>query len=279
MTDSGKLTVLWYCNQNIMPELPEVETFRKYLEGTSMHQRIVDVEAESPELIKPGIDTLREELNGQAFQATHRIGKYLFVENSSPYVLIIHFGMTGWLHYFKDAQDMPQYSRVLFRLDSDFTLAFVCRRKLGWIDRTPNVTDFQQKTKLGLDALDITFEQFEAKLTGRKSPIKPRLLDQKIMAGVGNWIADEILYQSKIHPETSISKLSRKEIRSLYDNMREILQISVEKEAVWQNFPEHFLTHQRDKMGGLCFYTGKPLRKFTSGGRPTYISPERQKIR
>jgi len=94
---------------------------------------------------------------------------------------------------------------------------------------------------------------------------------------VGNWIADEILYQSGIHPETVISKLPEAELRILYENMRYILQVSVDKDAVWQDFPAHFLTHQRDQKDCICYYTRKPLTKYMVGGRPTYISPDRQK--
>ena len=260
-----------------MPELPEVETFRKYLDGTSLNQKIQDIEVESPSLVKPGVDQLTTTLRGQAFDSTHRIGKYLFIRNTSPMVLIVHFGMTGSFDYFKDMEDLPQYSRVLFKFDSGFKLAFICRRKLGWIDLTTNIFDYQKKIKLGPDALEITFDEFQAKLRGRTSPIKPRLLEQKIMAGVGNWIADEILYQTAIHPETNISNITDEELRHLFENMRYILEISIEKEAVWQNFPDHFLTHQRDQKDGICFYTGKPLMKFVVGGRPTYISPDRQK--
>jgi len=261
-----------------VPELPEVETLRKYLEGTSLSHRITDLEVEEPKLVKPNADEFTSRVVGNSFKGTSRIGKFLFVHLSSGEVVIIHFGMTGSLKYFKDLDDKPKYSRVLFLFQNGFHLAFVCKRKLGFVEVAPGLKEYTAAKKLGTDALEISFEEFYQKLRGRKSPIKPRLLEQKILAGVGNWIADEILYQSHIHPETSLDKLDEAELRIAYDKMKEILTIAIEKDADWERFPDHFLTYQRHSKG-VCYYTGKTLEKKTVGGRPTYISNDIQKIK
>src|SRR6478752_3419822 len=140
-----------------MPELPEVETYRRYLEETSLHQKITDFSAADPkrQLTLP-CDELRQELKGRQMVQTSRIGKHLLVELDNGKVLSLHFGMTGDLHYYRLAEDAPRFERATFFFDSGFKLAFVDSRKFGRIGLWESEAAYIKEKKLGPDALEIS---------------------------------------------------------------------------------------------------------------------------
>jgi len=257
-----------------MPELPEVENFRKYFEGTSLGQKIVDIEIDDPKLVKVPSDEFLQTLKGASFLSTDRIGKFFFARTSGEKVVVFHFGLTGKFHYFRDG-DPPRFTRVLFHFDNGFKLSFINMRKFGWVDLTEDITDYQNRRGLGPDAQKISFEEFFDKFRKRKSILKPKLLDQKLMAGVGNWIADEILYQSRLHPESLIENLSDEDFKTIYEKMQHILDIAVKEEADFDRFPDYFFIHHR-KDDGFCHHTGDAVVKIEVGGRGTYFSPNYQ---
>jgi len=191
-------------------------------------------------------------------------------------VVVFHFGLTGNFYYFNDSEDIPRFTRVLFHFDNGFRLAFVNMRKFGWVDLIDDVDQYRIKRGLGPDAQEISFEEFYKKFRKRKSFIKPKLLDQKLMAGIGNWIADEILYQSQLHPESLIEHLSDEDLRNIYEKMQHILEVAVQEDANYESFPDYFFIHIRKGSSAKCFHTNGPIEKIEVGGRGTYFSPEYQ---
>ena len=262
-----------------MPELPEVETFRKYLDGTALDQKIVDVtlKPKSEKLARPSWAELKKKLLHQKLESSARIGKYLFIRLSDDGYLVVHFAMTGYFSYYKDAEDEPKYAKIILHFDNGFHLSYNSKRKFGWLDLAESIETFQKEKDLGQDALEIGFEDFYQGLKNKKSPLKPRLMDQNLVAGIGNWVADEMLYQAEIHPSSNCNKLSEEDFRHLYNTMQKILKTSVELDADYDRFPEHFLVNRREK-GGTCYYTGEPLEVLEVGGRTSYVSKSRQKM-
>lgn len=258
-----------------MPELPEVETYRKYVESTSLKKKILKIDIDDDRLVKCGEDNFFEWLRGNSFVDSYRIGKYLFIKISSGKTLIMHFGLTGNVEYFKDLEDCPKYTRVLFYFDNGFKLAYICKRKFGWVDIVDDIETYRDKTGMGPDALKLSFEEFKKGISKRKTSIKPVLMDQKLTAGIGNIFADEILYQSRIHPETKVPEISDKDIRLIYDKMKEILKTAINYDANYDKFPENYLVHFR-KDGGSCYHTGCKIKRIEVNGRGTYYSPEYQ---
>ena len=193
-----------------MLELPEVENYKQYLDGTSLHQKIVSFSCLDDRLLKMHENTFRDHLMGQSFIKTRRIGKYLFIETDGDRVLVMHFGMTGRLSYYKDKEDRPKFGHIVFEFNSGFHLAFENKRKFGWLDLAKSIESYKQEKKLSNDARDLFWNDFYANLKNRRTAIKSVLLDQSVAAGVGNWIADEILYQAKINPESKADKLAEK---------------------------------------------------------------------
>src|SRR5436853_2668253 len=140
-----------------MPELPDVETFRRYLNATSLHQRIIGVDVRSAYVLK-GVSgrELARQLKGHRFESSSRHGKHLFVRTDHDLWLRLHFGMTGSLRYFKHEEQAPRHTRVLFVFGNAHRLAFEDQRKFGEIGLIEDVNEFLKQRALGPDALDIT---------------------------------------------------------------------------------------------------------------------------
>lgn len=258
-----------------MPELPEVETFKRYIDRTALHQKITKIDCADTRLLKQPQELFEEALIGQKFTRTLRVGKYLFLETSGRQSLVMHFGMTGKPEYFADMEARPRFAHIVYHFASGYHLGFLNRRKFGWNDLTDDVETYREKVGLGPDARDISFESFLAAIRRRKTYIKAVIMQQSIAAGIGNWIADEMLYQSQIHPESKVGELSDDQLKALHEALINTLETAIDKEAAYHLFPEHFFLHIR-KEGAICHHTGAPIEKLTVGGRSTYFSPEWQ---
>ena len=255
-----------------MPELPEVERFRQYFEGTALHQKVVKVEVADAKVLSCDPADLKAVTEKHTFDKTERIGKYLFVTTSAQKVVMIHFGMSGSLKYYRD--DPPRFGRVTFHLDNGFHLAFDCPRKFGRIDIGESVKEFQTKKKLSTDAYKMEWEEFEKNVSGRKGLIKPLLLNQQVTAGVGNWIVDEILYQAKVHPETRANQLTKDDYELIFQKMKDILHTAVSHEANYNEYPDHYFIHRRGWTEldlKQCARCGTEVSHLKVGGRATYI--------
>jgi formamidopyrimidine-DNA glycosylase len=265
-----------------MPELPEVESYRRYLEQAALGQTVREVEVLDPKVVKVPVAELKQAVEGQPLARTDRIGKYLFVTLGSGRVLMLHFGMTGELAHYAPSAEPPRFMRVRFGLASGYSLAFIDARKFGRIELGPSVAAFQQQKALSTDALTISLGEFADHLRGRRSPVKSVLLDQAVAAGVGNWLADEILHQALVHPRRLASQLTEAEVALMHQKMGEILRLAVQHEAYYRDFPAHFLLHSRGWVEGVepapcprC--TGEVAHEYV-GGRATYFCPRCQQL-
>lgn len=259
-----------------MPELPEIYLLGKYIDSTSLKKKIVELDFLQTSLLQsPKKDF--ERLKGKSFSKTHQLGKYLFLQAEEDLWLGFHFGMTGKLEYYQN-QEPPKYSHLVIIFEDGSRLAYVCRRKLGKIYLTTGVEDFQKEKSLGKHALKVSVKEFKQILADKKGMIKAVLTDQHEIAGIGNVYADEILYQSGIHPKTNTDKLTEKEVRQVYSNVGMVLSTAIEKEGERSEFPSSFLAPHR-KEGGKCPSCKGKVEKTTVGGRSTYFCPSCQEIR
>lgn len=254
-----------------MPELPEVELYRRYVDGTSLAQRIVEVRTENEGRMLPqGKELIQNTSVGKTFSHTSRVGKFLFLHLDNGKILMWHFGLTGAPVYYRNAEDRPRFERIVFDFDNGFHLAFNCSRKFGRLELTDDVEKYREEKNLGKDAMEITSEEFTQPLSRKKTMIKPALLEQKHFAGIGNWIADEMLFQTKIHPETRCNDLSATQLEQLFTSMRSIIHTAIDHESHYQDFPNEYLVINR-KDGGSCPDCGNELIRIVVGGRGTYI--------
>lgn len=259
-----------------MPELPEVHGYKTYIDSTSLHQRIVELDCRDTRLFKQPKTEFEKHLLNYEFKSTHRIGKYLFVETTGEKVLVIHFGMTGRPNYYKSEDDRPKFGHIQLSFDNGYHFAFENKRKFGWWDLADSIANFKEEHKLSDDARDLSLGDFKSSLSARKTDIKKIIMDQSVAAGVGNWMADEILYQSKIHPTRRVDNMTPEEIESVFDAMKKVIEVAIANDAHYRDFPKDFLMHFR-KEGETCYYTGAEIEKIKVGGRTTYFSPEWQK--
>jgi len=254
-----------------MPELPDVETFRRYFDATSLHQRIIGIDVRSAYVLK-GVSgrELARRLKGRCFESSRRHGKHLFVRVDHDLWLRLHFGMTGSLHYFKDEEQAPKHTRVLFAFANAHRLAFEDQRKFGEVGLLKDVDEFLKKRAPGPDALDISLSQFKEIFGKHRVAVKTILLNQKLIAGIGNIYADEILFRARIHPATQVSALKEKTVAKLFRAARYILKKAIEVKADVDLMPESWLLPHRGK-GGKCPRCGRELKSAKIGGRTAWF--------
>jgi formamidopyrimidine-DNA glycosylase len=260
-----------------MPELPEVETFKRYLDSTSLHQRITNVEVRDAYVLK-GVTSreLARRLNGHRFENSRRHGKHLFVRAADELWLRLHFGMTGSLDYLDHGQAAPRTTRVIFRFADNCRLSFDDQRKFGEIELIKDVDEFLQKRHLGPDALEISFSQFKAILRKHRGAVKAILLNQQLIAGIGNLYADEILFRARMQPATQAGVLRDKDLRCLFRATRYVLEKAIALKTDYNRLPKSWLLTQREK-GGRCPRCGGALKSATISGRTSWFCAHCQK--
>lgn len=263
-----------------MPELPEVETYRRFLDELVVGQRIEALEVRDAHVLATDEETLRAALAGRTVTGTRRLGKNCFLELDSGRVVVLHFGMTGDVGAYRDEADAPRFTRVALHLADGLRVAFIDPRKFGRIRLAESVAAHQLAKKLGPDALDISAAELQRKLSRRKTLLKPLLLDQGITAGLGNWIVDEVLFQARIHPERTGASLSEQEFGALHAAIQLVLNTAIRQEANYRQFPASFLIHAREwdspatpgsEAHKFCpRHAEVKIEKYYVGGRATY---------
>lgn len=216
-----------------MPELPEVETMVRGLRPAMLFSQISKVEVLDSFLLHGcDHDSISKALVNNTVTAIHRRGKWVLIEVQSGPVLVIEPRMTGgfWLVQ----PERTEHARVIFYITGDPCKIWFCDiRRLGRIRLYENLAQAGEAIARSQaeDALAITCEQLARRLSKTARPIKPALMDQKIVSGVGNIYADEILFASKVHPERLASSLKTKEIQQIHQNMSIVLNKAIEAEG------------------------------------------------
>lgn len=255
-----------------MPELPDVEVFRRYLEHHARGRRIRDVHVLNPELLD-GIDArqFRERVRGHAVSGTHRHGKYLFMDLGENLHVVLHFGMSGRLQKLAPGETPSRHTRVLFDLD-DGALAWVVPRKLARIGLVPSQTALIEAKELGMDALDkrLDFDTFRRLLTGRGT-LKCALMNQSLIAGIGNVYSDEILFHAHLDPRRSLATLDGREWRRLHQVMQQVLKEAISRGAEPERLPQEWLLRHR-RAGRACGCGGSTAH-LNLCGRSAYYCP------
>jgi len=241
-----------------MPELPEVETIRRQLAGK----------------------IIGKTLAGREITDIRRRGKILIIDLADGSSLIFHLKLTGQLIF----NGKPaQYTRKVFNFDDGSSLIFNDVRKFGWWKKVKS-TNFLEK-RFGPEVLEIDFKNFRDILKKHlKAKIKPALMDQKIIAGIGNIYSDEILFISGVRPMRLIKTLAEKEIKLIFQNMKKILKAAIKHrgssiENYFDAFGEKgdydkYLKVYNQKK---CFTCGTEIKKIKISGRSAHYCPKCQK--
>ena len=269
-----------------MPELPEVETIKNELLPSVVGQRFISVTIYDVRLVRqPSSEELCLELPGKVVKSLERRGKYLMFHLSSGEALIFHLRMTGAL--LLNSGQIDRYTRAAFRFDNGSQLIFVDRRRLGvlWL-----VEDAQDVVgKLGTEPLsaEFTAKSLAYQLRKRQAPIKAILLDQALIAGIGNMYADEALFVARIHPSRRANSLSSHETKTLYDAIVKVLRAAISNKGAsidtYRRPDGELGTAQSNfyvahRGGEPCPVCGASIQRLAIRNRGSYFCPNCQKL-
>lgn len=286
-----------------MPELPEVETVRIGLAALLPGRRVQAVDFDWPRGFPNSDADVAAHLVGAKVTAVKRRAKVLLIDLDSEYSLVIHLKMTGQLVFRGDQHfgaghpnsslvgELPDKStRVTFTFDDGSKLFFNDQRKFGWVRLLPSIEvpsiDFFQKVGPEPLADDFTADSFIQRLRRRDgSAIKAVLLDQTVVAGIGNIYADESLWSAKIHPLTRVKDVPDAQLRDLYAGLINVLKLSIEKggstdrnyvDAVGKRGSYLTFANVFRREGHPCSRCGTTIVKLRVAGRGTHICPHCQ---
>jgi formamidopyrimidine-DNA glycosylase len=289
-----------------MPELPEVETIRLGLAKLLPGLVIADVQHDWPKSFPNAPADVARFLVGAEIKHVHRRAKVLIIELSSLYSLVIHLKMTGQLVFVGKRQrfgaghpskelisELPAKStRVTIDFKNGSKLFFNDQRKFGWMRLLPTieVPEIDFFKKVGPEPLEDSFTagEFIARVMRRKNTnIKAAILDQTVIAGVGNIYADEGLWGAKIHPATLVSQVPKTKLAALYKNLRDVMKLSIAKggssdrnyvDAKGQRGSYLAFANVFRKEGQPCPRCGATIEKIRVAGRGTHYCPQEQKL-
>lgn len=255
-----------------------MERYRQLAESAGLDRRICGIEAPDGWYLKRGTaaDALSGLLVDRRFVAARRRGKLMMLDTDDGSVLGLRFGMSGrllvngvpgvdQLLYGRAAAD-PRFERFAVVFDDGGSLVMSDPRRLGGVELDPD------ETRLGPDALGITLPELRAALSNGETALKARLLDQQHIAGVGNLIADEVLWRAGLSPVRAAGRLKPAELKRLHAGLTTGLADLIDRGG----------SHTGDLMperrpGGVCPRDGAPLARATVGGRTTWWCPKHQK--
>jgi formamidopyrimidine-DNA glycosylase len=274
-----------------MPELPEVEIARRLIADQALHRRIADVDDSDSYVARPhSPGELRNALTGRSLTAAHRRGKTIWLDTSGTGdagalggpELGIHLGMSGRIvvtradgsvaeggdpYRYRARPARAEWSRFTLTFADGGSLVLLDPRRLGRIRLNPDIG------ALGPDAAQVTPAEFRALITKGTAPVKARLLDQSKIAGIGNLLADEILWQARVSPLARVGSLSSAQVNRLYRALKSVLESATAKGGAHTG--EIFAARHP---GGTCPRDGAPMVHGTVGGRSTWWCSREQAL-
>lgn len=270
-----------------MPELPEVETIRRTLQPKLAGLKFTGVRIYLPKVIAaPEPEHFAETITGKKIIALQRRGKYLLFSLTGGYTLIVHLRMTGSMVYRESTGPTSKYTHVVFYFDNGNRLFFADLRQFGrlWLLPVDSPDNPAGLKNLGPEPLDRSFtgKIFAKKLHNRRTKIKPLLLDQSFIAGLGNIYTDEALHRAGINPEQPANSLTHREAARLYRAVRSVLREGIQNrgtsvrdyidgEGRAGKYQEMLRVYNRE--GQSCLKCGHPIARKKIGSRSAYYCP------
>jgi formamidopyrimidine-DNA glycosylase len=260
-----------------VPELPDVEGFRRFYSRHAEGRAIVRVEVPDPALVRNrSRRSLVRMLVGRRFGPGRRHGKWLIIalshldassqtESKDAPELLMHFGMTGALAWSDNDAGRHRHDRLIFVCEGG-ELRYNNMRRFGgvWLAGSPRERG-RITGPLGPDAAELAFEQFAALMEARRGGAKAALIDQSLLAGIGNLMSDEILWRARIDPRSPVQSLDKRRRRRMYEALRAVVSESSRYGRVPHG--ERWLTRVRDDRAARCPRCGNRLRRARIAGR------------
>jgi len=299
-----------------MPELPEVETTIRNLKTKVLNRTFVDIWTDFPKMIRlrqgfggqvklpKKFEQFKKEIKGKKIQRIRRVGKNIIFDLSGNLSLLIHQKLTGHLLYgiweregnsWKSKiigpleEPINQYIHLIFYLDNDKMLALSDLRKFAKVElwNKNELENSKEFKNLGPDALEISLKEFKERLKKKKGKIKQILMDQNVIAGIGNIYSDEILFEAKIHPFKKTAKLKDKELEGIYQASQKILKKAIELQG--SSISDYRLpSGEKGEFGRVlkvyrkeeesCSRCGTKIKRLKLGGRSAHFCPNCQTL-
>ena len=271
-----------------MPELPEVETTVRALREPLIGRAITAVTNDWPrQLATHDLAALNWQIQGQRIEAVSRRAKYLLFHLSGGDTLIIHLKMSGHLSVVDAGRPRHKHVHTTFALDNGRELRFKNMRKFGRVYLAADTDEILGR--LGPEPLadDFTPERLRARLHGRTRALKPLLLDQTFIAGIGNIYADETLFYAGLHPRRPANSLSPDENEALYTAIRKVLTMGIDREGASIDLyvkPDGSRGDMQNavavfrRTGLPCYHCQTPINRIVMNGRSTHFCPHCQSI-
>lgn len=272
-----------------MPELPEVETVVRALRRTITGQTITGVDINNDDRIFPGKNEFKALLSGRKFEGVRRRGKNILIDLSGGYTLWVHLKMTGHFYYLLATDPVAPHDHLVFHLDNNgHNLRFNDYRRFGRlrIYRTDEIMHQKGLAELGPEPLEISSDEFVNLLHSRRRMIKPALMDQFFIVGIGNIYADESLFRARIHPRKLTDSISKPKLRELHGHIQEILRQAIKKMGTSVDtfagvngqpgkYQKYLLAYGRE--GQPCSHCGRTIIREKIGSRSAHFCPRCQK--
>ena len=272
-----------------MPELPEVETIVRSLAPKLKGLRIRAIKILYPPILRDGSPGLIAQLRGKKIRGVRRRGKMIIIDCEEDMSLLVHLKMTGMFLFSSTDEPIDKHTHFIISFqDRQKELRFRDVRKFGFIScfRTAEASSVDEFKVLGPEPLEIGLAAFQKLFQRRKARLKSLLLDQRFLAGIGNIYADEILFQARLHPLTSASRLRHSELRRMYEAIKDVLGRAIAcqgstirdyRDAVGQEgrFQDFHQVYGRE--GLACSICGRGIRRLRLSGRSTFYCPGCQK--
>jgi formamidopyrimidine-DNA glycosylase len=256
-----------------VPELPDVEIYRRSLARTSLHRDVEQVQVLDRTMLDGvGERQLVQRLRGRRLESTHRHGKHLLVDLSQGGALVMHFGMTGHLAAGDGRTPDDQHVRLVLSFADGHWLALVDQRRLGRVAVVDSAEELLARKRLGPDVLTLSGPQLRDEVRASRGSVKATLMDQKRLAGLGNIYTDEVLFQARIDPTSRAAQLDDAACRRLHRQLHRVVDMAVERGADPDRMPRTWLLPHRED-GARCPRGNGTVRTFRSGGRAGYWCP------
>lgn len=272
-----------------MPELPEVETLRRDLEASIAGETITSVELLDEKKVRNDKEDFIEAVTGAEIERVERRAKLLMIELANGNTILVHLKITGQLLLRPDGAPEDRFTRAVIHLDGK-ELRFADMRRFGFLkvvptagrDRVPELSEF------GIEPFDpaFTFDMFKKLIGHRKTKIKPLLMDQHVITGLGNIYADEVLFLAKVRPQRAAESLSDAELKRIYENIRPVLEEAIGHRGSSvdsyvdlkgeQGGHVPFIKVYR-RTGLPCFVCGTAIERIKLGSRSAHYCPHCQK--
>lgn len=260
-----------------MPELPEVHNFKQYFDAAALGRTVEEVSVADDKIIRnmEG-ETFAGLIAGRTFQSSYRRGKYLFGRLDNGHDVLLHFGMTGDLNLYRAPEDQGRFERFAFVFTDGDRLGFDDARKFARVLYLEDRDEYIQEIGLGPDALEIAADYLVDRMAGRKTSLKGLLLNQKIVAGIGNLYADEICYRCRLHPALPVNQLTPAEKLAVAQQLIEIMTYATENAPYYNDYPADWFWHVWREEGKQI--NGGEVKVMKVAGRTTYYVEGWQRI-